>query len=82
MNDTTCHMSISLDGYVAGPDQSLEHPLGRRGLELHHWHLNDSLNEGDARAQSMLMRPRGAYVMGRNMYGPVRGPWHEEWQGW
>jgi len=82
MNDTTCHMSISLDGYVAGPDQSLEHPLGRRGLELHHWHLNDSLNEGDARAQSMLMRPRGAYVMGRNMYGPVRGPWHEEWRGW
>ncbi len=82
MNDTTCHMSISLDGYVAGPDQSLEHPLGRRGLELHHWHLNDSLTDGDARAQSLLMRPRGAYVMGRNMFGPVRGPWHEEWRGW
>ena len=82
MNDTTCHMSISLDGYVAGPDQSLEHPLGRRGLELHHWHLDDPLNDGDARAQSLLMRPRGAYVMGRNMYGPVRGPWREEWRGW
>jgi dihydrofolate reductase len=82
MNDTTCHMSISLDGYVAGPDQSLEHPLGRRGLELHHWHLDDPLNDGDARAQSLLMRPRGAYVMGRNMFGPVRGPWQDEWRGW
>lgn len=35
MPDTTCHMSISLDGFVAGLDQSLEHPLGKRGLELH-----------------------------------------------
>jgi dihydrofolate reductase len=82
MNDTTCHMSISLDGYVAGSDQSLEHPLGRRGIELHHWHLDDPLNDGDARAQGLLMRPRGAYVMGRNMFGPVRGPWQEEWRGW
>jgi dihydrofolate reductase len=82
MSDTTCHMSISLDGYVAGRDQSLEHPLGHRGIELHHWHLDDPLNDGDARAQSLLMRPRGAYVMGRNMFGPVRGPWQEEWRGW
>ena len=41
MADTTCHMSISLDGFVAGPDQSLEDPLGKRGLELHGWHLGD-----------------------------------------
>jgi dihydrofolate reductase len=82
MNDTTCHMSISLDGYVAGPDQSLERPLGRRGMELHHWHLNEQLNEADARVQSLLMRPRGAYVMGRNMFGPIRGPWSEDWRGW
>jgi len=82
MNDTTCHMSVSLDGYVAGPDQSLEQPLGRRGMELHHWHLDEPLNDGDARAQSLLMRPRGAYVMGRNMFGPVRGPWQDEWRGW
>ena len=82
MNDTTCHMSISLDGYVAGPDQSLEQPLGRRGMELHHWHLDEPLNDADARARSLLMRPRGAYVMGRNMFGPVRGPWQEEWSGW
>ena len=41
MPDTTCHMSISLDGFVAGPDQSREHPLGKRGLELHSWHIGD-----------------------------------------
>jgi len=82
MPTTTCHMSISLDGYVAGPDQSLDHPLGRRGLELHHWHLDEPLNEADARARGLLLRPRGAYVMGRNMFGPIRGPWRDEWRGW
>ena len=79
---TTSHMSVSLDGYVAGPDQSLESPLGARGIELHHWHLDEPLNEADARARDLLLRPRGAYVMGRNMYGPIRGPWQEEWRGW
>jgi dihydrofolate reductase len=75
-------MSVSLDGYVAGPDQSLDNPLGRGGIELHHWHLDEPLNEADARARSLLLRPRGAYVMGRNMFGPIRGPWREEWRGW
>src|ERR671933_2868832 len=55
MPDTTCHMSISLDGFVAGPDQT---------------------------AAGWLMRPRGAYVMGRNMFGPIRGEWDEDWRGW
>ena len=41
MQDTTCHMSISLDGFVAGPEQSREDPLGKRGRELHGWHLGD-----------------------------------------
>src|SRR5437764_9214548 len=75
MSETTCHMSISLDGFVAGPDQSLEHPLGRRGIELHHWHLDEPLHDADARARDLLLRPRGAYVLGRNMFGPIRGPW-------
>ena len=82
MSETTCHMSISLDGFVAGPDQSLEHPLGLRGRELHKWHLDEPLNDADAYARDLLMRPRGAYVMGRNMFGPIRGPWHDDWQGW
>ncbi len=75
-------MSISLDGYVAGPEQSLEQPLGRGGMKLHRWHLDEPLNDADARARDLLLRPRGAYVMGRNMFGPIRGPWQDEWRGW
>src|SRR5213082_453624 len=83
MADTTCHMSISLDGFVAGPDQSREDPLGKRGRELHGWHLGDErANDADATATGWLMRPRGAYVMGRNMFGPIRGEWDEDWRGW
>ncbi|PPG03104.1 5-amino-6-(5-phosphoribosylamino)uracil reductase [Pseudoclavibacter sp. RFBI5] len=83
MSDTTCHMSISLDGFVAGPEQSAEHPLGRRGHELHGWHIGDPrATDADEVATGWLMRPRGAYVMGRNMFGPVRGEWDEEWRGW
>ena len=83
MPDTTCHMSISLDGFFAGPDQSREHPLGKRGIELHSWHLGDGrANEADDIATGWLMRPRGAYVMGRNMFGPIRGEWEADWHGW
>jgi len=83
MPDTTCHMSISLDGFVAGPDQSRENPLGKRGREVHSWHLGDErANDADATAEGWLMRPRGAYVMGRNMFGPIRGEWEEDWRGW
>jgi dihydrofolate reductase len=83
MPDTTCHMSISLDGFVAGPDQSRENPLGKRGREVHSWHLGDErANDADATAEGWLMRPRGAYVMGRNMFGPIRGEWDEDWDGW
>jgi dihydrofolate reductase len=83
MTDTTCHMSISLDGFVAGPDQSRDDPLGVRGVELHGWHIGDPrATEADEIATGWLMRPRGAYVMGRNMFGPVRGGWDEDWRGW
>ena len=61
MPDTTCHMSISLDGFVAGPDQSREDPLGKRGRELHGWHIGDPrANDADKVANEWLMRPRGA----------------------
>jgi hypothetical protein len=80
--DTTCHMSISLDGFVAGPDQSRDDPLGKRGRELHGWHIGDPrANDADKIANEWLMRPRGAYVMGRNIFGPIRGDWDEEWTG-
>jgi dihydrofolate reductase len=84
MTDTTCHMSISLDGFVAGPAQGLHEPLGVGGMRLHVWHLqaDDTMHEADLRMRDLLLRPRGAYVMGRNMFGPVRGPWDEDWQGW
>ncbi|HEU4974104.1 MAG TPA: dihydrofolate reductase family protein [Baekduia sp.] len=79
---TTCHMSISLDGFAAGPNQSRENPLGVGGRQVHAWHLGEVTDEADLTAQSWLMRPRGAYVMGRNMFGPIRGAWDEDWRGW
>jgi dihydrofolate reductase len=83
MTDTTCHMSISLDGFVAGPDQSMDNPLGVGGEEVHLWHLGDErATEEDGTAAGWLMRPRGAYVMGRNMFGPIRGEWDGDWDGW
>jgi dihydrofolate reductase len=83
MPDTTCHMSISLDGFVAGPDQAEDNPLGTRGRELHTWHIGDErATEADETAAGWLMRPRGAYVMGRNMFGPIRGEWTGDWDGW
>jgi dihydrofolate reductase len=83
MTRITCHMCMSLDGFVAGPHQSREDPIGVGGLRLHQWHLQDEpLHEADAAARDSLMRPRGAYVMGRNMFGPIRGAWDEDWRGW
>ena len=79
---TTCHMSVSLDGFAAGPDQSRDHPLGVGGMSVHHWHLGDITDPADLTARDWLMRPRGAYVMGRNMFGPIRGGWDEDWNGW
>jgi len=87
MTFTSAHMSVSLDGFVAGPQQSLDDPLGRGGMAVHQWHIDpDHTDPVDARWTERLLRPRGAYVMGRNMFGPVRGPWESypdgEWQGW
>ncbi|HCB03971.1 MAG TPA: 5-amino-6-(5-phosphoribosylamino)uracil reductase [Nocardioides bacterium] len=83
----TAHVSMSLDGFVAGPDQTLEQPLGVGGLELHRWHLGDPDNDVDRAMTERILAPHGAYVMGRNMYGPVRGEWDsfadgEMWRGW
>ncbi|GAA1681410.1 dihydrofolate reductase family protein [Microbacterium lacus] len=83
MAHTTCHMSMSIDGFVAGPAQSRDDPLGVGGLAVHRWHLGDPrVTEADATASGWLGRPRGAYVMGRNMFGPIRGAWDEDWRGW
>ena len=85
MTFTTAHLSMSLDGYVAGPDQSLDQPLGRDGISLHRWHIgpDDERHEVDVRWSDRILRPGCSYVMGRNMFGPVRGPWpNDDWKGW
>lgn len=86
--------SISLDGYGAGPAQSREEPLGRRGEELHEWFVptrgfqrvygSDEGSLGiDNDIGSVAMDNLGAWIMGRNMFGPVRGEWPDEsWKGW
>ena len=84
MTLTTCHMSISLDGFVAGPDQSLDHPLGLGGDRVHRWHMvgDGDIHQADATARDDLLKRRGAVIMGRNMYGPIRGEWAGDWRGW
>jgi len=83
MTRTDAHFSISLDGFMAGPDQTRDNPLGVGGMRLHRWHFPDGeLTEADAALTAELLRPRGAFVMGRNMYGPIRGEWDEDWRGW
>src|ERR1700733_268514 len=82
MTKTPCPISISLDGFVAGPDQSLENGLGIGGIRLHTWHFHEPRHEADIPAEQDLPKQRGAYVMGRNMFGPIRGDWDEDWRGW
>jgi dihydrofolate reductase len=81
---TLCHVSISLDGFLAGPDQGLDNPLGIGGPKLHEWHWDAGQpgHEADVPAHEDLLVRRGAYVMGRNMFGPVRGEWDQDWHGW
>ncbi|RCV86819.1 dihydrofolate reductase family protein [Billgrantia montanilacus] len=87
--------SLSLDGYAAGPEQSLENPTGLGGLEIHDWQFATAtfrrtvLGEGSGETgvdDDFVARGFeniGAWVMGRNMFGPVRGPWLDDsWKGW
>ena len=86
--------SLSLDGFGAGPNQSLENPLGEGGEALHDWFIPTrtfqqlSGKEGgttgvDDGFASRAFANIGAWIMGRNMFGPVRGPWpDEDWKGW
>jgi dihydrofolate reductase len=80
MSRVTCHVSMSIDGYIGGPDQSLDNPLGVGGMQLLSW--QSSTDAADAAARNELLGPMGAFVMGRNMFGPIRGAWSEDWRGW
>ena len=86
-------ITMSLDGYVAGPNQSLEHPLGERGEELHQWafaarafremHGMEGGEPGpDSDVITEAFQNVGAYILGRNMFGGGPGPWDESWRGW
>ncbi|MET0305022.1 MAG: dihydrofolate reductase family protein [Solirubrobacterales bacterium] len=87
-------ISISLDGYVAGPNQSEENPLGEGGEQLHEWVVKLAVwreshgrEGGEVTASTPLMEESlsgvGAVIMGRNMFGGGPGPWSEDpWQGW
>lgn len=79
LGNVTCDITISIDGYVAGPNPSLAEPLGERGERLHRWMFEDP----DANAAAIdAITSAGAYVMGRNMFGPPgRGDWDEAWTG-
>src|SRR5213594_15645 len=95
MSKLRCHISISLDGFVAGPNQSEENPLGEGGERLHEWVVplaawrqshgeqGGEVNES-ARIVEESRENIGAGVMGRNMFGPVHGgAWgDEQWTGW
>ena len=85
---------VSLDGFSAGTDQSMEHPLGKRGPEIFQWFFptrtfNAMVGKegGDTGPDDTFARRSmdgfGAFILGRNMFGPVRGPWPDDsWKGW
>lgn len=81
MTEVVCDLAVSLDGFVAGPGQDLEHPLGVGGEAVHRWQF-EAADENAAELAQIVSA--GAYVMGRNMFGPVRGPWESApvWDGW
>ena len=89
------NLAMSVDGYVAGPDQSIDNPLGVGGPKLHEWvfatrtgrRMMLGVDGGEEGVDDRFMARGdvgiGATIMGRNMFGPVRGPWgDDEWTGW
>jgi dihydrofolate reductase len=94
MSKLRCHISMSADGFVAGPNQSEESPLGEGGERLHDWVVSlaawreaHDKQGGEVNESSRIMEETlenvGAAVMGRNMFGPIGGgDWDEQWKGW
>ncbi|MGH7035206.1 MAG: dihydrofolate reductase family protein [Stellaceae bacterium] len=86
--------ALSIDGFGAGPEQTLNDPLGKRGLELHEWFFGTKTframtgkgggSDGvDERYAARSMSGFGAFILGRNMFGPIRGDWpDDDWKGW
>jgi dihydrofolate reductase len=93
MSSVRSQISISLDGYVAGPNPTLENPLGEGGERLHEWALAteswrrrhgyaDGARNADSEVVERVSEGVGATIMGRNMFGPGPGEWDESWRGW
>jgi dihydrofolate reductase len=93
MSAVTSQIAISLDGFVAGPNQSLENPIGEGGMRLHEWmfvtaawHKSQGEEGGEQTVDSDIVgafgRNVGAFIMGRNMFSPGRGAWDPSWTGW
>jgi len=96
MGRSKAQISVSLDGYMAGPNQGEDNPLGEGGMGLHEWAVKLSSwrgehhqegGEGDENPSNAVIDAAqenvGAVVMGRNMFGPIRGEWGgEDWRGW
>jgi dihydrofolate reductase len=94
MSNVRCHMTATLDGYVAGPNQSVDHPFGERTEYLNDWMMSlrtirEMFDEegGETGPSDEVFRERaanaGAHIMGRNMFGGGPGPWPEQpWNGW
>ena len=95
MGKTRFQIAISLDGFIAGPNQSQETPLGVGGEDLHEWIFNlavwrrmHGMEGGEENASNAVLEEAqsniGAYLMGRNMFGGGPGPWNPEkpWKGW
>jgi dihydrofolate reductase len=72
-------VSISLDGFMAAPGQSLENPMGVGGIEKHRWQF-EAADENRTELDAIV--DAGAFVMGRNMFAPGRGEWDPDWRGW
>ncbi len=93
MDSVTCNISVSLDGYVAGPNQRPDDPLGEGGEGLHEWAVATEAWRGqhgreggelgaDSEVVDEVVEGVGAYIMGRRMFGGGEGPWDESWRGW
>jgi dihydrofolate reductase len=80
MTKIRANLAVSLDGFSAGPNQSADNPFGEGvGESLHRWMFEDAENNAEEIDGHTSAK---AYVMGRNMFGPGRGAWDLEWNGW
>jgi len=90
MGLVTSQISISLDGFVAGPNQSLENPIGEGGMRLHQWVFataswreqqgqKGGVHSLDSEVADEVVKNVGAYIMGRKMFGGGNGPWDTTW---